>query len=160
MQSRAGTIQSVPETPDSLSGLFFPARVKSSTLKLPDVTIASVTAVSSHHTFISEMSYLKRNGSSICHPWCHHLSASESASTCSDPPSIPPVPNFVPQLFRHPDSSPNLTCVNADPQTDSCKLLSSRALNLSVCDQPVYARKEDASSVAHQFLEVTWSRCS
>lgn len=106
-----GTIPRVPET----SGFFPLAHVKSSTLKLPDITIALVTAVSSHHTFRSEMPYLNRNSSSICHPCCHHWSAWKSASTCP-PPSISPVPNFVPQLFRHPDSSPNLTCVNADSQ--------------------------------------------
>lgn len=102
----------------------------------------TVRAVSSHHTFRSEMSYLNRKSSSICHPWCHRLSASKSASTCSDPPSISPVPNFLPQLFRHPDSSPNLNYVNADSHTDSCKLLSSRALSLPACLRPARVRAQ------------------
>lgn len=142
MPNVAGTIQSVPETPESLSG-FWLARVKSSTRKLPDITMFlvymslhlityrwRVTAVSSHHTFRSEMSYLNGKSSSICHPWCHHWSASKSASTCSDPPSVSPIPNFLPQLFRHLDSSPNLNYGNAHSQTDSCKVLSNRALSL------------------------------
>lgn len=103
MQSRAGTIQSVPETPDSLSGWFFsPAGVKSPTLKLPDVTIASVTAVSSHHTFISEMSYLKGNSSSICHPWCHHLSSVGKRVDLQRPSLNPTSPKLCPATIPPP----------------------------------------------------------
>lgn len=102
----------------------------------------SFTAVSNHHTFRSEMSYLNRKSSSICHAWCHHLSASKSASTCSDPPSISPILNFLPQLFRHPDSSPNLNYVDTESQTDSCKLLSSPAPSLPPCLRAARLRAE------------------